>query len=76
MVQEDAQALQHILLIAADVCQTLFQQLESVDVKFQIGEAQRRSCCWLQHTKTQHFNVNCKTHHTVKCDPKINVQFS
>jgi len=25
MVQEDAQALKHILLITADLCQTLFQ---------------------------------------------------
>ena len=57
MVQPDAQALQHILLITADLCQTLFQQHESVDVPFQVGDAHRGSCCWL-HTKTQQFVVS------------------
>ena len=39
MVQEDAQALEHILPIKADLCQTLLQQFESIDVQFQVGGA-------------------------------------
>ncbi len=60
MVQEDAQALQHILPIKADLCQTLLQQFESVDVPYQVGGAQRGSCCWLQHTNTQQFCAKFK----------------